>query len=169
MANEYRLQSNGEIKTKEELIAANANTSFPKVWNDEVYEFLGVDIVFETPKPEPSGAYKTVARNGVEQDANDKWVQAWVEQDMFEDTTVDGVTTIKAEHEAAYQAKLDAEAAAAVRTKRDGLLAETDWMGLSDVTMSSDWATYRQALRDITTHSNFPHNLTEDDWPEKPE
>ena len=169
MANEYRLQSNGEIKTKEELIAANANTSFPKIWDDTIYEFLGVDVVFETPQPSASGAYKTVVRNGVEQNAKDQWVQAWVEQDMFADTTVDDVTTTKAEHEAAYQARLDADAAAAVRFKRDGLLVETDWMGLSDVTMSSDWATYRQALRDITADSNFPHNLTDDDWPEKPE
>ena len=54
MANEYRLQSNGEIKTKEELIVANVNTSFPKVWDDAIYEFLGVDVVFETPKPTSS-------------------------------------------------------------------------------------------------------------------
>ena len=170
MANEYRLQSNGELKTKEELVVANANTSFPKVWDDTIYEFLGVDIVFKTPRPAPSAAYKTVVRNGVEQNAKDQWVQAWVEQDMFADTTDDdGVKTTKAKHEEAYQAKLDANAAVAVRSKRDGLLAETDWMGLSDVTMSSAWATYRQALRDITTHSNFPHNLTDDDWPTKPE
>jgi len=84
---------------------------------------------------------------------------------MFADTTVDDVTTTKAEHEAAYQARLDAEAAAAVRTKRDGLLADTDWTGMSDVTMSSSMATYRQALRDLPTHSNFP-NLDSDDWPE---
>ena len=168
MANEYRLQSNGEIKTKEELIAANANTSFPKVWDDAIYEFLGVDVVFETPQPEPSGAYKTVVRNGVEQDANDKWVQAWVERDMFADTTVDGVTTTKAEHEAAYQAKLDADAAQAVRLTRNNLLSETDFYAFSDVTMSEDMKTYRQALRDITAHSNFPHNLTDDDWPTKP-
>ena len=169
MANEYRLKSDGSIKTKEELIAANKNMSMPKVWGEGVYEALGIDVVFETPQPSASGAYKTVVRNGVEQNAKDQWVQAWVEQDMFADTTVDDVTTTKAEHEAAYQARLDADAAAAVRSQRDGLLVETDWMGLSDVTMSSDWATYRQALRDITTHSNFPHNLTEDDWPEKPE
>ena len=169
MANEYRLKSDGSIKTKEELIAANKNMSMPKVWGEGVYEALGIDVVFETPQPSASGAYKSVVRNGVEQNAKDQWVQAWVEQDMFADTTVDDVTTTKAEHEAAYQARLDADAAAAVRSQRDGLLVETDWMGLSDVTMSSDWATYRQALRDITTHSNFPHNLTEDDWPEKPE
>ena len=43
-----------------------------------------------------------------------------------------------------------------VRTKRNKLLAETDWMANSDVTMSDAWRTYRQALRDITTDVNFP-------------
>mgnify|MGYP003126146332 FL=1 len=57
MANEYRVKDTGEIKTKEELIALNANTSFPKVWDDAIYEFLGVDVVFEAPKPLASGAY----------------------------------------------------------------------------------------------------------------
>ena len=37
-----------------------------------------------------------------------------------------------------------------IRQERTGLLAECDWMGTSDVTMSDDWKTYRQALRDIT-------------------
>ena len=111
MANEYRLKSDGSIKTKEELIAANKNMSMPKVWGEGVYEALGVDVVFETPQPTPSGAYKKVVRNGVEQNAKDQWVQAWIEQDMFADTTVDGVTTTKAEHEEAYQATLDANAA----------------------------------------------------------
>ena len=165
MANEYRLKSDGSIKTKEELIAANKNMSMPKVWGEGVYEALGIDVVFETPQPSASGAYKTVVRNGVEQNAKDQWVQAWVEQDMFADTTVDDVTTTKAEHEAAYQARLDADAAAAVRSQRDGLLVETDWMGLSDVTMSSDWATYRQALRDVPEQDDFPHTIT---WPDKP-
>jgi len=40
-----------------------------------------------------------------------------------------------------------------LRIERDRLLAETDWMGNSDVTMSSDWATYRQALRDLPANS----------------
>ena len=93
MANEYRLKSDGSIKTKEELIAANKNMSMPKVWGEGVYEALGIDVVFETPQPSASGAYKTVVRNGVEQNAKDQWVQAWVEQDMFADTTVDDVTT----------------------------------------------------------------------------
>jgi len=164
---EYRLQSDGSLKTQGEIRQLNSNVSFPRVWDAGVCAELEIDPVLEAPKPEPSGAYKQVVRNGAVQDASDNWIQAWVEQDMFADTTVDGVTTTKAEHETAYQAQLDATAAAAVRTKRDGLLAGTDWHGMSDVTMSSDMTTYRQALRDITTHSDFP-NLANDDWPTAP-
>ena len=38
----------------------------------------------------------------------------------------------------------------ALRFKRNNLLAETDWLANSDVTMSSDMTTYRKKLRDIT-------------------
>ena len=37
-----------------------------------------------------------------------------------------------------------------LREERNRLLKETDWMAGSDVTMSNDWKTYRQELRDIT-------------------
>ena len=37
-----------------------------------------------------------------------------------------------------------------LRAERNRLLVETDYLGNSDVTMSSAWTTYRQALRDIT-------------------
>ena len=164
---EYRLQSDGSLKNQGEIRQLNSNVSFPRVWDADVCAELEIDPVLEAPKPEASGAYKQVVRNGAVQDASDNWVQAWVEQDMFADTTVDGVTTTKAEHETAYQARLDAEAAAAVRTKRDGLLADTDFYALSDVTMTDAMTTYRQALRDITTHSDFP-NLADDDWPTAP-
>jgi hypothetical protein len=60
------------------------------------------------------------------------------------------------------------EAADAVRSERDKLIANTDWMALTDNTLTPEWETYRQALRDITEHENFPH-LTDDDWPVKPE
>ena len=36
-----------------------------------------------------------------------------------------------------------------LRTERNVRLAETDWMGNSDVTMSTAWKTYRQELRDL--------------------
>tara|TARA_Y100000004_G_C8849804_1_gene384238 strand:+ start:495 stop:896 length:402 start_codon:yes stop_codon:yes gene_type:complete len=41
-----------------------------------------------------------------------------------------------------------------VRKERTQLLAETDWMSNSDVIMSDDWKTYRQALRDLPANSN---------------
>ena len=68
------------------------------------------------------------------------------------------------------QATADAAPARALknlRIKRNQLLAETDFYALSDVTMSDDMKTYRQALRDISKHSNWP-NITESDWPTKP-
>ena len=53
------------------------------------------------------------------------------------------------------------------RGKRNELLAETDYLALSDMTLSAEMTTYRQALRDITSHANWP-NLSDDDWPTKP-
>lgn len=53
------------------------------------------------------------------------------------------------------------------RITRNNKLLDTDFYALSDVTMSSEMQTYRQALRDITSHSNWP-NLSDNDWPTKP-
>ena len=55
-----------------------------------------------------------------------------------------------------------------LRRQRDLLLAETDWMGNSDVTMSSAWTTYRQALRDITSQTPSDDTLSNITWPTKP-
>jgi hypothetical protein len=52
-----------------------------------------------------------------------------------------------------------------IRAKRNSLLAETDYLALSDTTLSSDMAAYRQALRDVTSQAGFPTNVT---WPTKP-
>jgi hypothetical protein len=104
----------------------------------------------------------------VEQNDNGDWVEKYVARDMFADTTDDdGKKTTKAEHEAAYQSTLDANTATSNRATRDAKLAETDWHGMSDVTMSSEMTTYRQALRDITAHENWP-NLEDADWPTAP-
>jgi len=166
---EFRNRSTGEVLTQGAIRKANPNTSLPKVWGANVFEALGIDPVLASPKPEASGEFKTVVRNGVEQDANGNWVYAWIERDMFSDyTDEDGTVHTKAEQEADYTARKTAEAEAAVRSQRDSLLAETDWTGLSDVTMSAEMATYRQALRDITSHANYP-NLEDADWPTKPE
>ena len=76
---------------------------------------------------------------------------------------------------AAVQKEVADQTATRNREERNRRLAETDWMACSDVTMSNDWKTYRQALRDITTHSNWPNLKVPDmdgsgdnDWPVKP-
>ena len=51
------------------------------------------------------------------------------------------------------------------RAKRNELLADTDWRASSDLTLSTEWATYRQALRDVPAQAGFPNTIT---WPTKP-
>ena len=48
-----------------------------------------------------------------------------------------------------------------VREVRNALLLESDWVALSDVTVSNKdaWLEYRQALRDMTNKAN-PYNVT---------
>lgn len=53
-----------------------------------------------------------------------------------------------------------------VRDLRNKLLTETDWTALSDNTMTTAMAEYRQALRDVTSQEGFPYDVT---WPTKPE
>ena len=53
-----------------------------------------------------------------------------------------------------------------IRRHRNGLLTETDWMGFSDVTLSDEWKTYRQELRDVPASNTVYENVT---WPTKPE
>ena len=56
-----------------------------------------------------------------------------------------------------------------LRQKRDGLLKETDYYALSDVTMSDDMKSYRQQLRDITEGVNTEAKAKNKKFPTKPE
>ena len=71
----------------------------------------------------------------------------------------------ESELEAAYAAAVSAQALVDLRSKRNQLLAETDYLALSDVTLSEDMRTYRQALRDLPDNTSDPANPT---WPVKP-
>lgn len=58
-----------------------------------------------------------------------------------------------------------------IRNVRNTLLTESDWTQNSDVPESTrtKWQSYRQALRDITTHEKFPDTFdVESDFPTKP-
>jgi len=64
------------------------------------------------------------------------------------------------------EAQIAEEHAEDVRKKRNALLLESDWTQVLDAPIDqAAWATYRQALRDITAQEGFPHNVT---WPTKP-
>jgi len=163
---EYRNRTTGVVKTQGQWRNEFANMSLPRVWKAATLDALDLDPVLRSPAA-TLGDYQVSVRDGVEQNANGDWVEKYVARDMFQDTTEDGVTTTKTEHETAYQARLDADKATANRATRDTKLAETDFYALSDVTMSAEMATYRQALRDITSHANWP-NLEDADWPVAP-
>ena len=49
---------------------------------------------------------------------------------------------------------VNAEPMRLLRVERNRLLAETDWMANSDVTLADNWKTYRQQLRDLTASAN---------------
>ena len=130
----------------------NPNTSFPKDPSNELLSKWGVFPVTYQSQPEYNRLTQRVDHALEPELVEGKWVLSREVVDLSPE----------------QQAEVDEGAANSVRKKRDGLLKETDWYGLSDVTMSTEMATYHQALRDITTHANFP-NLTETDWPNKPE
>jgi hypothetical protein len=98
-------------------------------------------------------------RQGVEQ-VDGKWYTKHVLGPIFTDTA----EATAAEQEAAYKAQKDAEQAKAVRADRNKRLADSDWTQVADAPVDkAAWATYRQALRDITNQNGFPWNIQ---WPE---
>jgi hypothetical protein len=60
---------------------------------------------------------------------------------------------------------INAEPMRLLRVERNRLLAETDWMASSDLTMSDAWKKYRQDLRDITKTAT---SLDDAKFPTKP-
>jgi len=68
-----------------------------------------------------------------------------------------------------WDSKAFDRAIAGLRFKRNQLLVETDYMANSDVTMSDDWKTYRQALRDLPSGLDTVAKVEAKEFPEKPE
>ena len=55
-----------------------------------------------------------------------------------------------------------------IREKRNNLLAQTDYLALSDQTMTAEMTAYRQALRDITNGLTTVEDVEAVVFPEKP-
>ena len=164
---QIRIRETGAVMYESEFRAytkANGGPSW-ETTTTEVLEALGADVVFEGAQATGGTVYQYSQRQGVEQ-IDGKWYTKYVLGPTFIDTVVDGVTTTALEHETAYKAQKDAEQAKSVRATRDAKLAECDWTQVADAPVDKAvWATYRQALRDVTAQTGFPWTVT---WPDKP-
>jgi hypothetical protein len=140
-------------------IKANGGPSWDAT-TDEVLTALGADVVFEGAQATGGTVYQYSQASGVEQ-VDGKWYTKYILGPIF----TDGETTA-AEQEVAYKATKDAEQAKSVRASRDEKLKDCDWTQVADAPVDKAvWATYRQALRDVTTQTGFPWTIT---WPDAP-
>jgi hypothetical protein len=147
--------TNGNVDTYPynvgQLRRDNPNTSFPRQIPDEMLESYEIFPVTFADEPTIDRRTQKAEQASSPSLVEGAWTIGWT---ISEKTTEE-------------TAKYDADVGSVARENRDGLLADTDWMALSDVTMTTEMTAYRQALRDITTHNNWPH-LRADDWPIKP-
>ena len=166
---EIRNRSTGALTTVSQFKAEHPNTSFPKQITTDVLDSYGYDAVLNGAAATVTAPYGVSTRDGVEE-IDGKWFTKFVAGPIFTDTTdEEGNVTTAADNEAAYRAKVDADAGVSVRATRDQKLTASDWTQMADSPLASDkkteWATYRQSLRDLPTASGFPHTMT---WPTEP-
>jgi hypothetical protein len=127
----------------------NPNTSFPKQISEATMLEFGMVAVSEVPAPEFDPMTHFAEWGPVPELQEGGWVLLPTVREYSEDQL----------------AERAAAKASEVRNQRAVLLAETDWMALSDVVMPPEMATYRQALRDVSDQVGFPYNVV---WPVKP-
>ena len=157
--------TDGQIANTGKLNDLFPNTSFPAAGpNDEWMTENNVQLVIST-KSYDSATQKL--------EVVDPYLDGGTVYDV-------NVVDLTADEISANTSAANARAEKAVRDRRNKLLAESDWTQMADSPLTdeakSSWATYRQALRDITSHANFPNlnsgdqfDGTGSDWPSKPE
>jgi hypothetical protein len=138
-----------EIYTIGQLRRDNPNTSFPKSISEGT--LASYDVFPLSPTEQPSHDYTKSVVEGTPVQVNGVWTQVW----SVSDASSEEIEVI------------NDKMASTNRSRREAKLGETDFYALSDVTMSAEMTVYRQALRDITSHANWPY-LEEADWPTKP-
>jgi len=151
--------ANGQVEqfpyTLGDLRRDNPQTSFPKKIGDAILASYGIYHVMPDARPEHDPLVQTLVRDP-EPHNNETAVDEETGETYKTGRWVIGYTVVN---------KPQDEAEDAVRNQRNRLLQDTDWMALSDNTMSPAWASYRQALRDITDQAGFPYAV---EWPTKP-
>jgi len=166
---QIRIRQTGAVMYEAEFrthIKANGGPSWDTT-TPEVLEALGADVVFEGPQASGGTVYQYSQAAGVEQ-IDGKWYTKYILGPVFTDkpATEDTPAQTAAEQEAEYKAMKDAEQAKSVRTSRGEKLKDSDWTQVADAPVDqAAWATYRQALRDVTAQQGFPWTI---DWPTIP-
>ena len=163
-----RIRSTGAVMFENEFRALHPSTSFTQQINAETLDAFGADVVFEGPQATGGTVYQYSQASGVEL-VNGKWFTKHILGPIFIDreATETEPAQTAAQQEAAYKTAKDADQAKSVRTSRNDKLKECDWTQISDATVDQTvWATYRQALRNISSQEGFPWTIT---WPEQPE
>ena len=130
----------------------NPSVSFPRNPSDELLASWNVFPVVDVTAP----AYDLATENCNQVNPtleNGEWMMTWA------------VTTASSSEIAERLTAKSAE----VRSQRNQLLSESDWTQIPDSPLSDSnktaWATYRQALRDITDNATSLDDVT---WPTKP-
>lgn len=158
---EILLKNTNQIVTETEFRNLYPATSFPQLLSPDVLDEFNAVAIMEGPQATPNTPYEFSQRQGIEE-INGKWFTKYVLGPIFTDTE----TAAADDQLIAYKLQIDESQAKSVRSTRDQLLNSTDWTQVADNSANKKaWATYRKALRDITTQESFPFNIT---WPEKP-
>ena len=146
----YLKLTNGtpENYTIGQLRRDNPNTSFPKNIPASILESFGVYSYTQEPQPEFNEKTQKLEDGGFVK--GETWTKTW---NIVEKTPEEVAEWLEQQGQIA-------------RSKRNSLLAETDYLALSDNNMTPEMSAYRQALRDITTQEGFPESIS---WPTKPE
>jgi hypothetical protein len=160
---QIRVKATGAVMYESEFRAYIKSTSGAS-WDrttDEILEELGADVVFEGAQAIGGTVYQYSQRDGVEE-VGGKWYTKYVLAPVF----TDNEDATAAEQEATYKAMKDAEQATSVRASRSDKLKDSDWTQVADAPVDkAAWATYRQALRDISAQAGFPATVV---WPTQP-
>ena len=134
-----------------QLKMAHPNVSFPANPTNATLQEFGIFRVATEAQPAVSNTQVLEEDPPVFSAEYQRWTQVWRVRDMTEEEV---------------QQRNDSKASE-IRTERNEKIAKTDWTQLPDspVDNKTAWATYRQALRDITAQTGFPWTI---DWPEQP-
>ena len=164
---QIRVKTTGAVIFDHEFRQLHQGLGLPAILTEEVINEWGGDIVFEGPQASGGTVYQYSMLQGVEQ-IDGKWYTKYVLGPIFTDRAATELEPAQTavEQETAYKAMKDAEQATNVRRNRTEKLKDCDWTQIADSTADKiAWATYRQALRDITSQAGFPWTIT---WPDAP-